>query len=94
MSDPAPTVRAIALDCLASIIENLNDNQYGVVIKHVIDSSGSLETVLRHRIVEEKFSVRKSALLCLTQIVISNARSITPIMISLISGRIRDRVDV
>lgn len=92
LSDPAPTVRAIALDCLASIIENLNDNQYGVVIKHVIDSSGSLETVLRHRIVEEKFSVRKSALLCLTQIVISNARSITPIMISLISGRIRDRV--
>lgn len=91
LSDPAPTVRSTALDCLTSIIENLKDNDFGSNIKHVIDSSGSLETVLRHRIYEEKLIVRRSALLCLTQIVISNARSITPIMIKLISSRIRDR---
>lgn len=91
LSDVAPTVRSAALDCLASIIENLNENQYGAIIKHVIDASGSLETILRNRIVEEKLIVRRSALNCLTQIVISNARSITPIMIQLISNRIRDR---
>ena len=91
LSDQAPTVRSSALDCLTSIIENLNDNPYGAIIKHVVDTSGSLESVLRKRIFEEKLVVRRSALSCLTQIVISNARSITPIMIQLISSRIRDR---
>lgn len=91
LNDQAPTVRASSLDALSAIIENLEMNPYGVSIKAVIDSNGSLERILKVRISEEKLIVRRAALQCLSQIVNTNARNITPIMMELLSSRLRDR---
>ncbi|OHT05358.1 hypothetical protein TRFO_05935 [Tritrichomonas foetus] len=91
LTDSAPTVRASSLDAVSSIIENLENNSFGIVIKNVIDSKGTLQSIFQKRIVDEKLVVRRAALQCLTQIVMSNARAISPVMIEMIASRVRDR---
>ena len=91
LSDQAPTIRAAALESITSIIENLEINPFGVVIKHIIDSSGSLEKILKKRIIDEKLIVRRAALQCLTQIITCNAKVLTSTMIDLLTSRTLDR---